>query len=415
MSKFYYTARDKSGDKISDSVEAPSQDEVITRLLSQGFTILDIRLAAEKTGSRSLRDAKNKALFRQAKHYRVTSEDLVLFCRQLATLLNAGVTILKCLDIISRQVASRKLEDILKDLRKSMEQGLSLHEAMAKHRAVFSELWINLAESGVASGNLAVVLDRLASYLERSAEFKKKIISSLIYPGILMSVGLMALLFLTIKIIPTFAEIFKSFDIKLPFLTRLLILTSDILRKFFLVIIGVVALSVFLFKKYIKTKEGRRRLEDFRLRLPVVGDFFRSLVIERFSSEMHTLIESGVPILYSLDIAERSVDSVIMADIVRKVKEEVRQGKPLSRPLEASGFFEPMVVQMVAIGEEIGEIPQMFKRINIFYQQQVETFLARFVSLFEPLILVFIGVIIGIMVIGMFMPIFQLSQIGSKV
>jgi len=285
---------------------------------------------------------------------------------------------------------------------------------MAKHPAVFSELWVNLVESGEASGNLAMVLTRLATYLERNAAFRRKIISAMIYPAMLMLAGLAALFFLTLRIIPTFADLFAGFNVTLPLLTRMLIGISAFLRKYMLMIIGIIILAFFAFRRFIKTKEGRRAYERFLFRLPIFGEFFRALVVERFSSEMSTLVESGVPILYSLEISEHSVGNLVMADVIRRVKEDVREGKPLSRPLEQSGFFEPMVVQMVNIGEEIGELSQMFKKINAFYQEYAETFLVRFISLFEPIMLVFMGVVIGIMVVGMFLPIFQISQIAGR-
>ncbi len=258
-----------------------------------------------------------------------------------------------------------------------------------------------------------MVLTRLASYLERRAAFKSKIISSLIYPVILMVVGLGALLFLTIKIIPTFAELFKGFNVKLPFLTEMLIGVSSFIRKSFFNIIVIIIVLFFIFSRYIKTKEGRRKFEQLQFKLPLFGEFFRSLVVERFSSEMSTLIESGVPLLYSLEITEHSVSNSVMADIVRKIKEDVREGKPLNSSLDKSKFFEPMVVQMVAIGEEIGELPQMLKRINTFYEEYTETFLARFTSMFEPIMLIFMGLVIGMMVVGMFLPIFQIASISG--
>jgi type IV pilus assembly protein PilC len=285
---------------------------------------------------------------------------------------------------------------------------------MSKHPGAFSELWINLVESGEASGNLALVLNRLAAYLERAAVFRSKIISALIYPTILMVAGLGALLFLTIKIIPTFAQLFAGFNLKLPFLTQVLIGVSSFIRKYLLIIAGLLTFLFFLFKSYIKTKEGLRVYETFKFGLPVFGEFFRAIVVERFSSNMSTLVESGVPILYSLEISEHSVGSALMADAIRKIKEDIRDGKSLSEPLEKSGFFEPMVVQMVGIGEEIGELSQMFKRIDAFYQEYVETFLVRFTSLFEPIMLICMGVVVGLMVIGMFLPIFQISQLGSS-
>jgi type IV pilus assembly protein PilC len=228
-----------------------------------------------------------------------------------------------------------------------------------------------------------------------------------------MLAGLAALLFLTIKIIPTFAEVLKGFNVTLPFLTQVLIAVSIFIRKYILTMIGIILISVYIFRKYISTKNGRMQYERFKFSLPVFGDFFRVLIMERFSSEMATLIESGVPILYSLEITEHSVDNLIVAEVIRKIKEDVREGKPLNQPLEKSGFFEPMAVQMVTIGEEIGELSSMFKKLNTFYQEYVETFLVRFTSLFEPIMLLFMGVIIGTMVIGMFLPIFQISRIRS--
>lgn len=412
MAKFFYIARDKSGNKVTGAEESTSEDEFISRLQARGLVVINVLSTAKEGGL--IRDKSVMKGRYKHKHFRVTSDDLVLLCRQLATLLGAGVTILKSLQIISRQVSSRKLYNILQDMQKNMEAGLSLHEAMARHRGVFSDLWVNLVESGEASGNLAMILGRLASYLERSAVFKRQIISALIYPAILFFAGTGALVFLMIKIIPTFADLFSGFNMELPFLTRVLVAISNFFRKWFLMIIVAVIFLVFLLKKYINTKPGRRRYEKFRFGLPVFGEFFRILVAERFTSGIATLLESGVPILYSLEISEHSVDCLTLSDIIRDVKEEVRKGESLSQPLEKSGFFEPMAVQMVTVGEEIGELPAMFKKINSFYQEFIETFLSRFTAIFEPVMLIFMGAVIGIMVVGMFMPIFQIASLGTS-
>ena len=409
MPRFFYTTRDSAGKKITGYEEVASSDELINRLQSRNLVVIDILSDTAGTKSGLVREAPARKI--RLRRYRITQEDLVLFCRQLATLLGAGVTILKSLDIIAKQVASTKFYNIIKEVENSMERGLSLHEAMSKHPKAFSDLWVNLVGSGEASGNLFVVLERLATYLERDAAFKRKVISSLIYPIILMVAGLGALLFLTIKIIPTFSELFKGFNMTLPLLTRILILVSDFIRRYIFYMFGLTIVGIFVLKKYIGTKEGRRNFERMQLSLPLFGDFLRALIIERFSSGMATLIESGVPLLYSLEITEHSVDNVNMADIIHHIKEEVRVGSPLNHSMDKSNFFEPLVVQMVAVGEEIGELPQMFKRINTFYQEYVETILSRFASMFEPVILIFMGAVVGLMVIGIFLPIFQLSQI----
>lgn len=415
MPRYSYIARNKDGVKVSGTEDGASKDEIISRLQSRLFIVVSVN--PEVSGKDILAAAglspaaKAKNVFT---HNGINNTDLTLFCRQLATLLGAGVTILKSLEVISQQVASKRLHQVIKDLQKFMEAGLSFHEAMAKHREVFAEIWINLVESGEASGNLAAVLGRLAGYLERDAAFKKKIISALVYPAILFVAGIAALLFMTVKIVPTFAEIFVSFNIKLPFLTLILVLISKFIRGYFLIIIAIIGVGIWLFRSFIATKTGKRKYEQLMLRLPIFGEFFHTFIIERFTSEMSTLVESGVPILYSLEIAERSVDNLVLSDIIRNIKENVREGKPLGQSLERSNFFDPMAVQMINIGEEIGELSNMFKRLNTFYQEYLDTFLNRFTSMFEPIMLVFIGGIIGLMVIGMFLPIFELSQIGSK-
>jgi len=409
MPYFYYLARDNKGVRVTGGEEAASADELVSRLQAKNLVVINIISDVKESGTAFKPGKKG----RQAhyKHFGIRGDDLVIFSRQLAALLGAGVTILKSINIISKQVYSRKLYNVLKEIETSLEGGLSFHEAMSKHPNVFSELWINLVESGEASGNLAVVLSRLATYLEKRAAFQKKIVSCLIYPVILMLAGTGALLFLTIKIIPTFAELFKGFNVTLPFLTRVIVAISAFIRKSILIIIGIAVVTFFIIRRYINTKDGRKRFEKIEFGLPMFGEFFRGMVVERFSSEMSTLIESGVPLLYSLEITEHSVSNLTMAGIVRQIKEDVRQGRPLNSSLEKSGFFEPMVIQMVSIGEEIGELPQMFKRINTFYQEYTETFLGRFTTMFEPFMLIFMGVVIGLMVIGIFLPIFQLTQI----
>ncbi len=412
MPRFYYIARNRSGAKETGTEEGLSQEDVVNKIQAKGLIVVSVIPESVEAPGKLSSESLTKIKFKP-KHGRATAEDLMFFCRQLSTLIGAGVTILKSLDIISNQVSSKKLYTVTIELTKSMEAGLSFHEAMAAHPKIFSDLWINLVESGEASGNLAVILSRLATYLEKNAEFKRKVISALIYPGILTAAGLGALFFMAVKIIPTFAEIFKGFNITLPLLTQILVGISDFLRFNMIVIFLIAGGVVFVFKHYLKTKAGRKNFESFKFKMPVFGEFFMALNFERFSSGMSTLLESGVPILYSLEISERSVDNLIMTDIIRKIKEDVREGKSFRESLERSGFFEPMFIQMVSIGEEIGELPQMFKKINVFYQEYCETFLTRFVSMFEPFVLVFIGSLIGVMVIGMFLPIFKIASIGG--
>lgn len=412
MPQFAYIARDNKGEKITGSEDANSSEEVVARLQAKGLFTVNVQ---EGKGEAAPEPKRESVKFQTKKkmHSGVNAEDMVLFCRQFATLLSAGVTVLNCLKIFLKQVSSRRLFTVISAMVKDMEAGLSLHEVMAKHPRVFSDLWVNLVESGEASGNLAVVLSRLAAYLERSEEFKKKVISAMIYPCILLVAGLGALLFLTVKIIPTFSEMFKGFNIDLPILTVMLMNASQFIRKYMLIILGVLGAGIFFFRQYIKTKPGRKAFENFLFKLPMLGEFFQAMAVERFSSGMSTLVESGVPILYSLEISERSCGNLVLSEIIHGIKDEVRDGKPLSQQMDKSGFFEPMVIQMINVGEEIGELPQMFKKINEFYQDYVSTSLIRFTAMFEPMMLLFMGGIIGLMVVGIFLPIFKIAQIGG--
>ncbi|MFA5118064.1 MAG: type II secretion system F family protein [Candidatus Omnitrophota bacterium] len=406
MPKYIYTCRDRSGKKVEGAEEAGSHDELVSRLQSKEWIVINIALESK------LAVAQKKELAgARKKHYSFSSEDLVLFCRQIATLLGAGVTILRSLEIISQQVTSVRLYNVIKQLQKDMEAGLSFHEAMARHPTVFSDLWVNLVESGEASGSLAMVLARLAGYLERNETFKRKIISALTYPIILLVACLGAMMFLSMKIIPQFASLFEGFNIELPVITKILIGMSSAIKDYFIITGLVGGIGVYFLRIYLSTNNGRKVMEDFLFNLPTLGEFFKVLVVERFTSEMSTLVESGVPILFSLEIAEHSVNNLTLGEIIRKIKDEVREGKPLSVPVEKSGFFDPMAVQMIAIGEEVGELSSMLKKLNVFYQEYVDTFLTRVTAMFEPILLIVIGAGAGFIIIGMFMPIFQISQI----
>lgn len=290
-----------------------------------------------------------------------------------------------------------------------MEGGRTLRDSLAKHPNTFSPMWINLVETGEASGNLPMVLEKLAYYLESSMGFQRKIISALMYPGILLFVSVSAVFFFVLKIVPTFSKILLSFGVELPLPTRILMGISDFLiHKFFLLVFGIVAL-VWLYNYFSKKSPFDLMIEETKLRLPIFGDFFRFIMLERFTTTMSILIESGVPILYALEISERSAGSIKMAEAIRFIKKSVKEGRSMAAPMDKSDFFTPMVVQMVAIGEEIGELSNMLKRISKFYQEYLETFVTRIATIFEPLMIVFIGIIIGAMVVSIFLPIFSIA------
>lgn len=411
--RFVFTARNQAGGVITGNEEAENADVLINRLHLRGLTVTDVKVQTEQEAAVK---PKAKVQFNKARrfnHSRIKEDDLILFCRQLAIALSSGVSLLKSLDIILRQVDSKKLYNIVSSIARNVESGFSFRDALAKYPKAFSTLWINMVETGEASGNLPIVLDRLAHYLETRASFKRKIVSAMIYPFILMLVACGAIAFFLLFIVPKFTEIFKSFETKMPVPTQILILVSTTLRNNFLLLFLIIAGIIFSINRYIKTKSGKKIFDNFMLSIPMFSEFFRLSEIEKFCSSMSTLLESGVPILYALEISESSSNNTLVQGIIRNVRDKVREGRPLMEPMEESGFFPPMVTQMVNMGEEIGELDKMFKKVSALYSEILETHVIRFTAMFEPLMIVFMGLIIGSMVISMFLPIFQIANIGG--
>jgi type IV pilus assembly protein PilC len=408
MGKYSYIGRKQNGERDTGVIEGSSQDDAVLQLQKKGLIVTSI--ISFDVGKSDAGPTKETSTPRkQFTHGGITANDLVLFARQLAMLLGAGVSLLRSLNIISKQVDSRKFFTILEQIGQDMEGGRTLRDSLAKYPNVFSPMWINLVETGEASGNLPMVLEKLAYYLEESMGFQRKIISALMYPGILLFVSLSAVFFFVLKIVPTFSKILLSFGVELPLPTRILMGISDFLiHKFFFLVFGIAGF-IWLYNYFSKKSPFDLMIEETKLRLPIFGDFFRFMMLERFTTTMSILIESGVPILYALEISERSAGSIKMAEAIRFIKKSVKEGRSMAAPMDKSDFFTPMVVQMVAIGEEIGELSNMLKRIAKFYQEYLETFVTRIATIFEPLMIVFIGIIIGAMVVSIFLPIFSIA------
>ncbi|MFH1201950.1 MAG: type II secretion system F family protein [Candidatus Omnitrophota bacterium] len=413
MPKFFYVARTNDGQKRTGVAEAQDQGSLISRLQQEGLIITTVvsqeseaqTAAGEPKPARSL-----KTIIRRS---RVSVNDMVLFSRQLGTMLDSGINLLRALDVILKQIESRTLYQAVEQVKNDVESGKSLAQGMARFPRIFSKLWVNLIETGEASGNMPLVLDRLARYEEARAAFQTKVITALIYPAILFIVAMGAIFFFVYKIIPTFAELFGAFGVELPAPTRFFIFLSKSLHRGIIpIVLGVIIIS-YLFRRYIETRSGRETFDIFKFKMPVLGHLFKAMAIETFTSELAMLLESGVPILYALDITQHSITNTVIEKAITQAKNNVREGKTLSEPLEASGVFPPMVVQMVSIGEEVGELPKMFNQISKFYESFIETFVTRLTLMFEPFMLVFIGGIIGFMVISMFLPIFNIATVGG--
>jgi len=403
MPFFKYIARDRSGKSIEEVREAPSKEDIIRFLQSKDLFTVSIEKAPEAK-------PKKKAPQKRRFHRRVKPNDLIMFAVQLSTLLSAGVTLIKSLYILSKQVESRSLLTAIEAIIKDVEAGGTFHSALERHDKIFSPFWIHLVQTGEASGHLPLSLEQLAGYLEEAAALRKKIISAMVYPIILVCMALGAISVFLIKIIPIFSDIFKGFDVQLPLLTRIVITLSDFFRRYFLVITGGFAGAFFILKKYASTKMGMVHFDRFKLNLPVFGALLKEIAIERFASGLATLIKSGVPVLHALEIAEKTADNKIMQLSLRDVAASVKAGRSIAQTMEQDELFSPLVVQMIGVGEEIGELGKMLDRISMFYKERVDMFVTRLTTMFEPIALIVIGAIVGVLVIAMFLPIFSLSS-----
>ena len=410
MPKYRYVVKNAQGQKITADTESYDKGSLIQQLQRQGYFILSIEEQNAATHPKARAAAASKRKFN---HTKIKLNDLITFARQLTTMLESGVTLLRSLEVITSQVDSQRLYEVLGKVNKDVEQGSSLSEAMASHPKVFNQFWVSLVEVGEASGTMPIVLDKLAFYLEQQAAFSSAIISAIVYPAVLFTVCMGAVAFFALFVGPRFESIFNTMHVKLPLITIALLTIFRILKTKFALIIGSLVLITFLFRKYIQTPIGKLQTEKFLFSLPTFGQIYKFIVIERFTSQMSILIDSGVPILHALDISQRLVDNVTCAKVIANIKESVRQGELLVGPMERSGFFPPMTTQMITVGEETGELSKMLKHVAAFNQNTVEVFMKRFGTLLEPFMLVFMGFIIGVIVLAMFLPMFNMSQLGG--
>lgn len=400
MPYFKYKAIDRSGKSKEEVVETVSQEDLVESLQERGFYVISVEPKTQP---------KRVSKVRRRFHRGVKILDLILFSRELSTLLESGVTLMKSLEILCKQIESQRLLRAVEQIRKDIEGGYTFQNALKKHDKIFSKFWIHLIETGEASGHLPLSLSQLAGYLEESAELRRKIVSAMVYPIILICVAVAAIAIFLIKIIPIFSEIFKGFNVELPVLTQIVIKVSDVFRKFFFPIAGIITILFFILRKYVSTQAGRWQFDALKFKLPVLGQIMQEISIERFASGLSTLLKSGVPILYALDIAEKIAGNKVMEKELNEVKVAVREGKGMSRTLQEGSLFPPLVVQMITVGEEIGELGKMLDRIASFYKERVNTFIERLTTMFEPLVLIFMGIVVGILVLAMFMPIFSIS------
>ncbi|MBX3168011.1 MAG: type II secretion system F family protein [Candidatus Eremiobacteraeota bacterium] len=409
MPTFVYEARDATGQLRKDTIEAANLRAATQRLQEQRMTVIQIKAKAAGAGA----DGIAGLLSRMKK---VDEQALTVFSRQFATMINAGLAMVRCLDILSEQTEDKKLRETLIQVRRDVEGGSTLSNSLAKHPTVFSMLYISMVKAGEMGGVLDEVLERLAGFMEKDFALKKKVKSALTYPVVILLMASGIVFFLVTYILPTFVALFEGMSLALPLPTQILIAVTKGARNPAVMIPLLILLCVggFLVGQYIKTPAGRKQYDMMKLNIPVFGLLNRKVAISRFCRTLGTLLSSGVPIMQALEIVGRASGNEIIAMTVTKVRESIREGESIASPLGASGMFPPMVTQMVAVGEETGNLDAMLSKIADFYDTEVEYMLASLTSMLEPIMIVGMGGIVGFIVISVFLPLYQLiGNIGG--
>jgi type IV pilus assembly protein PilC len=396
MPYFNYTIRDANGQTRSGKVEAPNAEELKKRLQAEGLQVLEVT-------------EDRKAPRVPAGGYgRVKLSDLAIFARQFSTMLDAGVSLIRCLDVLQAQTNNARLRKILMDLSARVESGESLSRSMARHPKAFSQLIIGLIRAGEVGGVLEESLQRIAGFLEKDVELRRKIRSALTYPVIVLLAAIGIVIFLVSWLVPQFASLFKELGIKeMPAPTQFLIdLSALFTQRWYVVIIAVVAILI-AYKLFVSTRVGRRVADRVKLRVPVFGPLHHKIVMARFSRTMGTLLASGVPILQAMETVAGVVGNSVVSDAVIESRARIREGEKIADPLQRSKMFPPMVVHMVSVGEESGSLDHMLNKIADFYENEVEMTIASLTAAIEPVMIVLLGFIVGFIVISMFLPMIE--------
>jgi type IV pilus assembly protein PilC len=401
MGAFAYVARDTaSGREIRSSVEAATEQAAIAALLNRNLLVVAIQERVAKKG--------------RTGGGRVPAMDLVIFTRQLATMIDAGLAMVQSLQALAEQTTSKVMRDVIRDVCSRVEGGDSFSEALQKHPKVFSRLFICMVAAGERGGMLAEILARLATYLENAARIRKKIKSAMMYPTVVTVVAILITGFLLVKVVPVFAEVFSTFGSKLPAPTRYLINTSDFVRHYIVLILFCAGGLAYGWIYFIRTAAGRHFWDSRRIKLPIFGAIAHKICLARFTRTLASLVRSGVPILEVLQIVSQTVGNVLMEKAIKTAAVDIERGESISNALAKHPIFPSMIIRMVTAGEQTGKLDNMLERIADFLDEEIETTLAGLMSLIEPILIVFLGIVIGGMVICMFLPIFKLSEVVSK-
>ena len=394
MAVFVYQGRTASGNQNGE-IEAPDRSAAVGELRRRSILVTKI---AEKSAPKMSFKFGGK----------VKDKEMAIFTRQFSTMIDAGLPLVQCLNILAEQSESKTLRSVTGQVARHVEAGSTLADALRRHPRTFDDLFTNLVEVGEAGGILDVVLQRLAAYIEKAAALKRKVKAAMVYPCAIIGVALLVVIFMLTFVIPTFAQMFKDLGADLPLPTKIVMLLSDFVRGYILLIIAGMIGAVMALRSYYRTEGGRATIDALMLKTPVFGTLVRKVAVARFTRTLGTLVQSGVPILDGLRITARTAGNKVVEKAVLQCRAAVTEGKTLADPLRTSGVFPPMVTQMISVGEQTGALDAMLSKIADFYDDEVDTAVSTLTSLLEPIMIVFLGVVVGGLVVAMYLPIFKL-------
>ncbi|HEU5465339.1 MAG TPA: type II secretion system F family protein [Gemmatimonadales bacterium] len=394
MPVFEYTARTLKGELVRDKIDLPTKDDVIAHIRKNKMILVQVVQGAKSIGFKFGGGVKTR--------------DVVIFTRQFATMINSGLPLVQALDILAQQTENKALAEITRQVVYDVESGHTLADALRKHPKGFTDLYVNMVAAGEAGGILDTILLRLAQFLEKNDAIVRKVKGAMIYPAVIFSVAAIAVAVLLIFVIPTFQNMFASVNLQLPLPTRIVIGMSSILIHYWWLIIGVIGGSIYAINRYYKTAPGKLQIDTMMLRAPVLGDLLRKSAVSRFTRTLGTLISSGVSILDGLEITARTAGNMVIHNAVMESRASIAGGETISAPLQKSKVFPPMVISMIAVGEQTGGLDEMLSKIADFYDEEVDAAVSALLSLMEPIMIVVLGVIVGGMVVAMYLPIFDM-------
>ncbi len=402
MANFDYKARDPKGEMISGTLEADNEDMAVSNLREQGFFIIEVNKFKEgKTGRKSF----NITIFS-----RISARDLVIFTRQFSTLINSGMSLIESLVVLEKQTTNEKFSKVITALRVNIESGFSLSESLIKHPRVFSKLYISLIKAGEAGGILDETMNNLADFLEKEDDIRLKVKNKTAYPKFVLGFAFVITLVMILFLVPTFKEIYDDLGAELPAITQIIVSLGNALKSiyFYIILIAVIVGGKYLFRKFAASERGRYIIDNVRINLPRVGDIFKKMALSRFTHNLGILMRAGVPILSALDIVKGVSDNVIIDNAIEDIKSNIRKGESVSIPMSKYKIFPPMMIQMVAVGEKTGTLDNNLIKISDFYDTEVENSIDVIVTIIEPIMLLFVAGLVGIIVIAMYLPLFNI-------